>query len=391
MKVRYRFRFYPSAPQRRMLGRTFGCVRYVYNRALELRKDAYVENKTKISYAQTSAALTRWKKEPDLAWLGEVSCVPLQQCLRHLQAAYRNFFEKRAAYPRFKSKRGEQSAEFTRRAFTWDGKQLNLTLAKIGHLRIRWSRQFASEPSTVTITKDRAGRYFATLCLDETVAPLPSTGEDVGIDLGTEDLATLSTGEVVSNPKHLDRSLAHLARLQRTLARRKKGSGRWHRQRLKVARLHAHIADSRRDLLAKLTTDCVRRFDLNCIEDLDVTGMMDGRHRARRMSDVGMYAFRQMLTYKCAWYGRELQVVDRYFPSSKRCSDCHHILESLPLSVRQWTCPCCGSFHDREHNAAKNMLSAGQAASARGGHVRPRATRVASGGARRSVNQPALP
>ena len=391
MLVRYRFRFYPNAPQRRLLAKTFGCVRYVYNRALALRKDAYAENKTKINYAQTSAILTEWKKEPDLHWLWEVSSVPLQQSLRHLQTAYTCFFAKRAAYPRFKSKRGQQSAEFTRSAFTWDGKQLNLTLAKMGHLRIRWSRQFASNPSTVTIIKDCAGRYFATLCLDETVAPLPKTGEDVGIDLGIGCLATLSTGERVPNPRHLQRSLAHLAKLQRTLAGRKKGGGRWRRQRLKVARLHAHVADSRRDLLAKLTTGLVRRFDLACIEDLDVGGMMDGRNRARQMSDVGMYAFRQMLTYKCAWYGRQLRVVDRYFPSSKRCSGCHHVLESLPLSVREWTCPNCGAFHDRDLNAAKNILSAGQAASARGGHVRPRATRVATGHARRSVNQPALP
>jgi putative transposase len=335
MLVRYRFRFYPSASQRRMLGRTFGCVRYVYNRALRLRKDAYAKDKTKINYAQTSAALTLWKKDPDLPWLKDVSCVPLQQSLRHLQTAYRNFFAKRAEYPRFKAKRGEQGAEFTRSAFRWDGKQLNLTLAKIGHLRVRWSRQFASEPSTVTIIKDCAGRYFASLCLDETVAALPPGGEDVGIDLGTERVATLSSGEEIPNPKPLDRSLARLAKLQRVLARRKKGSRRWHRQRTKVARLHAHVADSRRDLLAKLTTDLVRRYDLVCIENLDVRGMMDTQARARRMGDVGMYAFRQMLTYKCAWYGRELRVVDRYFPSSKLCSDCHHVLESLPLSIRQ--------------------------------------------------------
>lgn len=391
MLVRYRFRVYPGAPQRRLLAKTFGCVRYVYNRALELRKDAYAENKTTISYAQTSAALTGWKKEPALVWLREVSCVPLQQCLRHLQTAYRNFFAKRAAYPRFKSMRGVQSAEFTRSAFGWDGKQFNLTLAKIGHLRIRWSRQFASEPSTVTITKDCAGRYFATLCLDETVAPLPKTGEYVGIDLGIGCLATLSTGEKMPNSKFLDRSLARLAKLKRTLARRKKGSRRWHCWRLKVARLHVHIADSRQDLLAKLTTDVVRRFDLNCIENLDVSSMMDGRHRARQMADVGMYAFRQMLTYKCRWYGKELQVVDRYFPSSKRCSDCRHVLESLPLAIREWICPCCGTSHDRDHNAAKNIWSAGQAASVRGGHVRPQATRVARDDARRSVNQSALP
>jgi putative transposase len=391
MLVRYRFRFYPNAPQRRILGKTFGCVRYVYNRALALRKDAYADDKTKINYAQTSAALTQWKKDPGLLWLKEVSCVPLQQCLRHLQTAYNGFFAKRAAYPRFKSKRGEQSAEFTRSAFRWDGKQSNLTLAKIGHLRIRWSRQFASEPSTVTIIKDCAGRYFATLCLDETVAALPKTGESVGIDLGILHLATLSTGETIPNPKFLGRSLVRLAKHQRSLARRKQGSHRWQRQRLKVARLHAHVADSRRDLLAKLTTGLVRRFDVCCVEDLHVGGMMDGHDRARRMSDVGMYAFRQMLTYKCRWYGKELLVVDRYFPSSKRCSDCQHVLESMPLSVRSWNCPCCGVFHDRDHNAAKNILSAGQAASARGGHVRPKATPVAKGHARRSVNQPALP
>jgi putative transposase len=391
MLVRYRFRVYPSVPQRRLFAKTFGCVRYVYNRALALRKDAYAENKTRINYAQTSAALTQWKKDPDLAWLREVSCVPLQQCLRHLQTACNRFFAKRAAYPRFRSKRGEQRAEFTRSAFSWNGKQLNLSLAKIGHLRIRWSRQFASTPSTVTIIKDCAGRYFASLCLDETVAPLPKSCEDVGIDLGTERLATYSTGEVVPNPKFLIRSLAHLAKLQRTLARRKRGSRRWHRQRVRVARLHAHVADSRRDYLAKLTTGLVRRFDLVCIEDLSVKGMMDGRKRSRRMADVGMYAFRQMLTYKCRWYGKKLRVVERYFPSSKRCSDCHHVLESLPLCVREWTCPCCGTFQDRDHNAAKNILSAGQAASVRGGRVRPKATRVAFGGARRSVNQPALP
>jgi putative transposase len=391
MLVRYRFRVYPSVPQGRLLAKTFGCVRYVYNRALALRKDAYAENKTKISYAQTSAALTQWKRETGLAWLREVSCVPLQQCLRHLQSAYNGFFAKRAAYPRFKSKRGNQSAEFTRSAFKWDGKQLNLALAKIGHLRIRWSRQFASTPSTVTIIKDCAGRYFATLCLDETVGPMPKTGKNVGIDLGTYNLATLSTGESISNPKFLARRLAHLAKLQRTLARRKKGSGRWHRQRIDVARLHAHVADSRSDYLAKVTTGLVRRFDLVCIEDLDVGGMMVGRHQSRLIADVGMHAFRQMLTYKCRWYGKELQVVDRFFPSSKRCSKCHHVLESLPLSVREWTCPCCGTIHDRELNAANNILSAGQAASARGGRVRPKVTRVTFGGARRSVNQPALP
>src|ERR1017187_7975885 len=313
--MRYTFRFYPSPPQRRALGKTFGCVRYVYNRALRMRKDCYDEDKTRVSYAQTSAALTKWKQEPDRRWLKEVSCVPLQQCLRHLQAAYRSFFEKRSAYPRFKSKRREQSAEFTRSAFRWDGKQSNLTLAKLGHLRIRWSRQFASTPSTVTIIKDCAGQYFACLCLDETVETLPKTGASVGIDLGVSRLATLSTGEQVANPQHLKTRLNRLARLQRTLSRRQKGSGRWLRQRHRVARLHTRIADCRKGHLAKLTTGLVRRFDVICIEDLDVKGMLGNGRLARAIVDVGMSTFRQMLTYKCAWYGRELRLVDRFFPS----------------------------------------------------------------------------
>jgi len=391
VKVRYTFRFYPSTRQKRALGKTFGCVRYVYNRALRLRKDSFSRDKTRVTYCQTSAALTKWKQEPGCSWLREPSCVPLQQCLRHLQTAYRNFFEKRSDYPRFKSKHGEQSAEFTRRAFGWDGSQRSLSLAKIGRLRIRWSRQFASEPSTVTITKDCAGRYFASLCLDETVAALPATGLGVGIDLGINRLATLSNGERIANARHLEGRLGKLARLQRVLARRTRGSGRWKRQRQRVARLHARIADSRRDHLAKLTTDLVRRFDVLCIEDLDVRGLMGRRRLARSISDVGFSEFRRMLTYKCSWYGRQLRLVDRFFPSSRRCSKCGHVIEDLPLSLRTWTCPGCAACHDRDENAARNLLAAGHAVTARGGRARPRATTVARGGARRNVNQPALP
>lgn len=388
--MRYTYRFYPSPPQERALGQVFGCVRYVYNRALRLRTDSYTESKTSVSYEQTSAALTGWKREEACDWLNEVSCVPLQQCLRHLQTAFRNFFEQRAAYPSFKSKRGEQSAEFTRSAFKWNAQQKHLTLAKLGHLRIRWSRTFTSEPSTVTITKDCAGRFFVSFCLDEPVKPLPKTGLSAGIDLGINRLATLSSGERIANPKHLGRKLDRLARAQRTLARRKKGSGRWQRQRLRIARLHGHVASSRKDHLAKVTTDLVRRFDVLCIEDLNVRGLMANHCLARSISDVGLSSFREMLTYKCAWYGRELKVVDRFYPSSKRCSGCGFVAEKMPLDVRQWTCPDCGAVHDRDENAAKNILTAGHAVTARGGHVRPKATKVARGSARRNVNPPAL-
>ena len=390
VKVRYRFRCYPSVPQERALAQLFGCVRLVYNRALAYRKDSYAKDKTSISYGQTSARLTLWKQEPELAFLSEVSCVPLQQCLRHLNTAFGNFFAKRAAFPRFKSKRGEQSAEFTTRAFTWEGGNKHLSLAKLGALRVRWSRDFRSTPSTVTITKDCAGRYFVSLCLEEKVEPLPKTGQSVGIDVGVSALATLSTGEKIANPKHLSRKLDRLARLQRVLARRRKGSGRWERQRLKVARLQAHVADSRRDHLAKVTTDLVRRFDVLCIEDLNVRGMMANRCLSRAIADVGLHTFRSMLAYKCAWHVRDLKVANRFYPSSKRCSACGVVRDEMPLNVRSWICPQCGAIHERDHNAATNLLAAGHAATARGGRVSPRTAKAARGRARRSVNQPAL-
>jgi putative transposase len=260
----------------------------------------------------------------------------------------------------------------------------------MGHLRIRWSRQFASEPGTVTITKNRAGQYFATLCLDETVDALPQTGQSVGIDLGVNRMATLSNGEHVANPRHLGRRLGRLRSLQRTPSRRKKGSGRWRRQKLKVAGLHTRIANARKDHLAKLTTSLVRRFDVISIEDLDVRGMLTDGALARPIADVGMGTFRRMLTYKCAWYGRQLRGVDSFFPSTKQCSTCGSIAKAMPLNVRQWRCIPCGTFHDRDLNAAKNILAAGHAVLARGGRVRPGATLVAPGGARRSVLQPAL-
>jgi putative transposase len=368
VKMRQTFRCYTSARQRRILGKTFGCVRFVYNRALKLRSDRYAEDKTSTSYSQTSAAVTVWKQEPGCLWLNEVSCVPLQQTLRHLQTAFRSFFAKRTASPRFKSKHGIQGAEFTRSAFTWDGK-----------------------PSTVTITKNCAGQYFATLCLDETVEAFPKTGQSVGIDLGINRLATLSNGEYVANPRHLERRLSRLRSEQRRLSRRKKGSGRWRRQKLKVAVLHLKISNSRKDHLAKLTTGLVRRFDIICIEDLNVRGMLANGSLSRPIADVGMGTFRQMLAYKCGWYGKDLRLVDRFFPSTKRCSGCGFVAESMPLGIREWQCARCGTSHDRDLNAAWNILAAGHAVSARGGRVRPEATQVALGGARRSVRQPALP
>jgi len=369
MKVRYQFRFYPTNSQKDTLARVFGCCRYVYNRALRLRTDAWQNEQRKIGYHETSKMLTAWKREEDTKWLAEVSSVATQQALRHLQTAFINFWNKTARYPSFKKKHNRQSAEYTQHAFRYDAG--NLSVSGLGRLDVHWSRDFESLPTTVTITKSPSGRYFVTLCLDEAVQQMPKTGKLVGVDLGVSRLATLSTGERIPNPRYLYKKQSKLKRAQRVLARKAKGSGRRERQRLKVARLHERIADARKDHLDKVTTDLVRRFDRIQIEDLNVRGMVKNHCLARAISDVGMGMFRRMLDYKCRWYGKELVLVDRWYPSSKRCSDCGHVVESLSLSVREWVCPECGVLHDRDENAAKNLKYAeGHSVKARGETVR---------------------
>ncbi|MEU8117224.1 RNA-guided endonuclease TnpB family protein [Spirillospora sp. NPDC049024] len=368
----FKHRFYPTSEQAAELSRTFGCVRLVYNKALEERTRAWRAEQRRISYAQSSAALTRWKKTEELAFLTEVSCVPLQQALRHLQTAFANFFAKRAAYPRFKSrKRSRASAEYTRSAFTWrDG---HLTLAKMTEpLDIRWSRPLpqGTEPSTVTVSRDSAGRWFVSMLCQETIPAAPATGAAVGIDAGITTLVALSTGEKITNPRHEHRDRARLAKAQRNHSRKAKGSANREKARRKVARVHARIADRRRDFLHKVSTRLVRENQTVVIEDLTVANLLKNRSLARAISDVAWRELRSMLEYKCAWYGRDLVVVDRWFPSSKLCGGCGTVRAELPLDVREWTCGC-GAVHDRDVNAARNILAAGLAASACGDGVRP--------------------
>ncbi|RKN07898.1 RNA-guided endonuclease InsQ/TnpB family protein [Streptomyces radicis] len=372
VKRAFKYRFYPTDGQAAELSRTFGCVRLVYNKALEERTRAWHGEQRRISYAQSSAALTEWKKTGELAFLGEVSCVPLQQALRHLQTAFTSFFAKRAKYPRYKSrKRSRASAEYTRSAFTWRDGQL--TLAKMsGPLDIRWSRPLpqGAEPSTVTVSRDAAGRWFVSLLCEDTPAPVPATGAAVGIDAGITSLVTLSTGEKITNPRHERRDRTRLARAQRQLSRKAKGSNNREKARRKVARVHARIADRRRDFLHKLSTRLVRENQTVVIEDLTVRNLLKNGRLARAISDASWTELRSMLEYKCAWYGRDLVVIDRWFPSSRLCGACGTVREKLPLNVRVWTCEC-GVVHDRDANAARNVLAAGLAAAACGDGVRP--------------------
>lgn len=379
----YKYRFYPSDGQATELARTFGCVRLVYNRALEARSTAWHAEQRRVSYVQTSALLTEWKQDPELGFLSEVSSVPLQQSLRHLQGAFAAFWDKRARYPRFKSrKRSRQSAEYTRSAFRWhDG---NLTLAKMTEpLDIRWSRPLpdGAEPSTVTVSRDSAGRWHVSLLVETTVQHLPAMDTTVGIDAGITALVTLSTGEKVTNLRHERRDRERLAEAQRNLARKAKGSNNRTKAKLRVARVHARITDRRRDHLHKLTTRLVRENQTVVIEDLNVRNMVRNHRLARAISDAAWSELRRQLEYKCQWYGRELIVIDRWYPSSKTCSACSRIADSLPLKVRKWACNC-GAVHDRDVNAAKNLHALGLSVSACGDGVRPARAQAHAGNRR---------
>ena len=374
VKRAFKCRFYPTDAQAAELSRTFGCVRKVYNMALAARTEAWARQE-RVNYNQTSAMLTAWKKTEKLAYLNEVSSVPLQQALRHLQTAFANFFAKRARYPRFKAKKKSRtSAEYTSSAFRFrDG---NLTLAKMADpLDIVWSRPLpdGASPSTVTVSRDSAGRWFVSLlCQDPRVKPLAAAGTAVGIDVGLDHLLTLSTGEKIANPRHERRDRERLARAQRELSRKARGDGANRRKaRRRVAKIHARIADRRRDVLHKLTTRLVRENQTLVIEDLTVRNMVKNRSLARAISDAAWAEFRSMLEYKAGWYGRDVIAVDRFFPSSKLCSRCGTLQLEMPLNIRTWACDSCGTVHDRDVNAAENLLAAGLAVSVCGAGVRP--------------------
>jgi len=373
VKRAYRYRFYPTSAQAQELARTFGCARKVWNLALDARTTAWYQRQQRVGYVQTSALLTEWKRSEDLAFLNEVSSVPLQQALRHLQGAFASFWDKRACYPKFKSrKKSRASAEYTRSAFRYRGGQL--TLAKMdAPLDIRWSRPLpeGAEPSTVTVSRDAAGRWFVSLLCECPINPLPPSGATVGVDAGLTSLVTLSTGEKITNPKHEKRDRARLALAQRRLSRKAKGSENRAKARVKAARVHARITDRRRDYLHKLSTRLVRENQTVVIEDLNVAGMLRSHCLARAISGAAWSDLRRMLEYKADWYGRDLIVVDRWFPSSKTCSDCGHQIGALPLRIREWVCPKCGVLHDRDINAARNIRAAGLAVLACGGGVRP--------------------
>jgi len=365
VRVAYKCRAYPDHEQASALNRTFGCVRVVWNRTLAWRQQRYQADKTGTTYAQASAYLTTLKATEELTRLNEVSCVPLQQAIRHQQAAYAAFFAKRARYPRFKSRNGRQSAAYTRSGFRWrDGA---LYLAKMGTpLAFTWSwpevDPAAVDPSTVTVSRDPSGRWYVSLAVDiPQPEQLPATGRALGVDLGIRDFAVTSDGQRTRNPRHLERKARNLARYQRRMARCQPGSANRAKARAKAARAHRKVRAARADFLHKASTGLVRDHDVIVLEDLAVQNMVRNRRLAKAISDCGWGTFRAMLEYKAARYGRRVIVIDRWYPSSKTCSACGYLLASLSLKIRAWQCPSCGTRHDRDINAAKNILAAGLA------------------------------
>jgi putative transposase len=367
-KRAYKYRFYPTLEQEQILSQTFGCVRFVYNSVLRWRTDAFYQQQLKVGYVEANAQLSRMKKDPELAFLSEVSSVPLQQCLRHQQGAFKNFFEGRAQYPKFKSKRHRQSAEFTRSAFRYRDGKLYLAKSKTP-LDIRWSRELPGEPSTVTVSKDSAGRYFVSCLCEFEPSKLPVTPNMTGIDLGLKDLFITDKGERVGNPRHTAEYAAKLAKAQRRLSKKKLGSANRAKARQKVAKLHAKISDCRQDNLHKLSRRLINENQVICVESLKVKNMLRNRSLAKSISDASWGEFIRQLAYKADWAGRQLVAIDQWYPSSKRCSDCGHVMETMSLHIRSWTCPVCGTEHDRDVNAAINIKAAGLAVLALGENV----------------------
>ncbi|WP_405085065.1 RNA-guided endonuclease InsQ/TnpB family protein [Microbispora sp. NBC_01389] len=369
MQLRYNYRLHPTPGQRQALARAFGCARVVFNDGLRARQDAQAAGLPYISDGELSTrVITDAKKTPKRSWLGEVSAVVLQQALADLNKAYRNFLDSitgkrkgpKVAPPRFRSKRdNRQAIRFTRNArfaITAGGK---LRLPKIGDVPVRWSRTLPAEPSSVTVVKDAAGRYFASFVVEVAGQPLPPVEPETGIDLGLTAFAVLSNGQKIDAPRFLRRAEKKLKRLQRALSRTTKGSNNRAKARQKVARRHAKVADARREFHHQESTKIIRENQTVIVEDLAVKGLARTR-LAKSVHDAGWSAFVGMLEYKAALYGRVFHRINRWFPSSKLCSACGTVTATMPLSVREWTCPC-GAVHDRDVNAARNILAAGRA------------------------------
>jgi putative transposase len=359
----FKIRCYPTADQRRLFAQSEGACRYVRNRVLREMDEHHQATGDHLSVLDMGKRVTQWKKEPDTLWLGQLPSDPIAQELRDLDAAFKNFFAKRANYPKKKRKQFGCAIRFAfdqrhaGKVRAWNERRL--VLPKLGVIKLTQPERLPVQmPKLVTLSRDGAGRYFVSFAVEVEIETLPAAGVDVGV----KDLAVLSDGTKLAGAKALRRRLRHLKRQQRVLSRKRgarkgeKKSNRYLRQARRVGRLHARIADARRDAQHKATTAIVRKAAVIALEDLNVRGMLANGRLARHVADQGFREFRRQIEYKAGWRGRIVLIADRWAPTSKACSECGHVLDELGLGVRAWDCPACGAGHDRDVNAARNIL-----------------------------------
>ena len=378
VQVRYRYRIYPEPGQQEALARVFGCARVVFNDCLRVRDACHAAGE-KISDTEVQRrVVTLAKRTPERAWLADVASVALVQACQDARRAYRNWFDslsgqrkgRQVGHPRFRSKRGRQSIRLTRNGFTLHGDRLYL--AKVGDVRVRWSRPLPSEPSSVTVIKDADSRYYASFVVERAAIPLPACGREIGMDVGLDRLAVTSDGQIIANPRFLRVKQRRLARAQRALCRKQEGSANRAKARRRVAVLHRKVRETRLDHAHKTALRLVRDNQAVYAEDLAITGPARTR-LARSVHDAGWAQFLRLLEEKAEYYGRTFARIGRFEPTSQVCSACGVKDGPKALSVREWTCPACGAVHDRDVNAARNILAAGRAdrLNACGGQVRP--------------------